>query len=71
MAKIAKEVLKMGFVVAALPGNVVTADDDTIAKWGWADKIEDDGKPDRTASPTLAQPVSRSQAADPNLPAGS
>lgn len=62
MAKIAKDVLKMGFVVAALPGNVVTADDETIAKYGWADKIEDDGRD----TPSRGRPAD----ADPNLPAG-
>lgn len=56
MAKIAKDVLKIGFVVAALPGNVVTASDEDIAKYGWADKIEDDGKGAASASDRPAAP---------------
>lgn len=58
MAKIAKEVLKMGFVVAALPGNIVTASDEEIAKWGWADKIEDDGKDVRPSRRPATEPAS-------------
>lgn len=68
MAKVATEVLKMGFTVAALPGNVVTADDETIAKYGWADKIKDDGKKARKGKAADADEAPAG--ADPNLPAG-
>jgi len=44
MALVAKEILKIGFVVAALPGNAVSRD--AVEKYGWQDKVEDDGKGD-------------------------
>lgn len=42
MALIAKEVLRIGHTVAALPGNVVAPE--AVEKYGWADKVEDNGK---------------------------
>lgn len=41
MAKIATDVLKMGFTVVANPGNEVHASDEDIEKYGWADKLQD------------------------------
>lgn len=70
MAKIATEVLKIGFTVAALPGNVVTASDEDIEKWGWTGKFEDDGNdvaPDAAPAPARGRAVP----AEPAVPAGS
>lgn len=41
MALIAKETLRIGFTVAALPGNVVSPS--AVEEYGWQDKVEDDG----------------------------
>lgn len=61
MALVAKEVLKIGFTVAALPGNVVSPE--AVEKYGWQDQVEDDGRADAaTVDP---------HAADADRPAGS
>lgn len=39
--KIATDVLKMGFTVAAVPGNTIEVSDEDIEKYGWADKVKD------------------------------
>lgn len=39
MALIAKETLRLGFTVVALPGNVVSKE--LVDEQGWADKVEE------------------------------
>jgi hypothetical protein len=43
VALIAKEVLRIGFTVVALPGTVVSPE--AVKEYGWGDKVEDNGKP--------------------------
>lgn len=41
MAKyVATDVLKIGFVTAALPGNVLEVSDEDIKKYGWEGKLK-------------------------------
>lgn len=42
MALIAKKVLTIGFVTAALPGTVVAPE--AVDQYGWHDDVEDDGR---------------------------
>jgi hypothetical protein len=44
MALIAQKVLKIGFTVVALPGNVVPKE--AVEENGWQDFVKDDGKGD-------------------------
>jgi hypothetical protein len=64
--RVATDILKIGFVVAALPGNVVTATDEQIRQYGWEGKVED--VPDADAA-APANPVTATTGQ--SAPAGS
>jgi hypothetical protein len=56
VALIAKEVLRIGFTVAALPGTVVAPE--AVKEYGWQDKVEDNGvalTPDAPAEPVKSK----------------
>lgn len=63
MALVAKEPLYIGFTLAAMPGNLVSPD--AVAKYGWEDKVEDDGKelpPSDAADPDADAPAAKKRA---------
>lgn len=66
MALIATQILRQGFVIAALPGNVVAPE--AVEQWGWQDGVKDDGKDDGNAP--QAPSVQPDAVPDPDLPAG-
>lgn len=49
MALIAKEILRIGNTVAALPGTVVSPE--AVEEYGWQDKVEEEKKK-KPAKPT-------------------